>query len=72
MSSFGRGAFRIGGAGFANRIQPLVGSTAVPSSDNDPAGTTVFGLNDSYLLLGNSSSYHEDFNPEQETSASFI
>lgn len=76
ISSFGRGSFRLGGNGFASRIQPLVGSTAVPDADSDqtgaPAGATVFGLNDSYLLLGNSSSYHEDFDPEQETSASFV
>ncbi|MEL7465728.1 MAG: hypothetical protein AAFN79_16790 [Pseudomonadota bacterium] len=72
LSSFGRGSFRGGGVGFANRIQPLVGSTAVPESEDAVNGPTIYGRDDSYLLLGNSSAYHEDLDPESETSASFL
>ena len=73
MSSFGRGSFRLGGQGFANRLQPLVGTTSVPDQpDSISGGTTVFGRNDSYLLLGNESAYHENFNPDLEASASFV
>ena len=72
LSSFGRGAFRVGGDGFANRLQAFVGTTSIQSGNQDCCGTTVFGGKDEYLLLGNSSAYHTSQNPDVEVSASFI
>ena len=72
MSSFSRGSFRLGGAGFANRIQPVIGTLGVPDNDDDVIqGPTVYGSGDNYLLLSNESAYHENLIPDSEDSASF-
>lgn len=72
MTSFGRGAFRVGAQGFANRLQAFVGTTSIQSGNQTCCGATVFGANDQYLLLGNSSAYQTGQNPDIETAASFF
>ncbi len=69
LTSFARGSFRIGGEGTAFRLQPVVGTTAV---GDGAGGPTVFGSDDRYLVLGNSSAYQNDDNPDEEVTASFF
>ncbi len=70
LASFGRGSFRIGAAGPANRIQPHFGTISVSPDDNP--GATVFGKGDNYLLLSNTSQFGLDDDVEEETVASTI
>ena len=72
MSSFARGAFRVDGQMVPNRLQAFAGTLGIPADTDAIGGPTVFGQKDDYLLLGNSSAYHNDGNPEEESSASFF
>lgn len=71
LSSFTRGSFRESGFEAATLAQPFVGTISVSATEAN--GPTVFGRNDDYLLLGNSSAYAgADDDPDEETTASFV